>query len=90
MKVKIVDEKEDVKEMTIEELAKKTFIGLRGGSVKYILVKLDGRWRFVSPIYDLSVMGPKKEVLKKYITNSNHGEGHCFDTARELYLWMAE
>ena len=94
MQIKIVDKKEDVKEMTIEELAGKRYIGLRGGSLKYILVSIgyDGgyRFRFVNPDYTLDIVGPKKVVLKKYITGGTHGEGHVFDTARELYLWMAE
>ncbi len=92
MKVKIVDKKDDVKEMTIEELARREWIGLRGGSVKYILVDLGGNqgYQFVGPRYCLDVKEPKAAVLKEYITGGSHSEGHVFDSARELYLWMAE
>jgi hypothetical protein len=91
MKVKIVDKKEDVKEMTIEELAEREFIGLRGGSLKYMLAKVGrGMYRFVCAAYRLDFEGPKTEVLRQYVKNGEHNEGHTFDTARELYLWMAE
>ncbi len=91
MKVRIVDKKEDAKEMTIEELAQREFIGLRGGSVKYMLVKVGrGMYRFVCSSFQLDFEGPKTEVLRAYVRNGVHNKGHVFDTAKELYLWMAE
>lgn len=85
MRVTIVEAKNV---MTIEDLANKTYVGWVGKEEKRHLVRtsdanevffFDGCIRSSNPI-------PKLKCLE----NHAHGTFHVFDTAKELYLWMAE
>ena len=93
MKVKIVDKKEDVKEMTIEELANRDFVGvIFKGSDKYLLASIIERHAFISPTYYLG-SGDKqsdREAIREMAERGKDIEFSIFDTARDLYLWMAE
>lgn len=89
MKVKIVDKKEDVKEMMIEELVKQKFIGLDTGGHKYLSVPVWGGWELVRPEYYFGSGKHSKIDKLKQVYNSSFSF-HVFDTARELYLWMAK
>ncbi len=89
MKVKIVDKKEDVKEMTIEELAQERFVGVEIRSLKAMLYDWGGKFAFI--------IMPNSGVCRKWDTRlkcikegKKQGQLHVFDTAHELYLWMAE
>ncbi len=89
MKVKIVDKKDDVKEMTIGKLAQESFVGVQVGSLKAMLHDWGPEVAFV--------FMPDSGVCGKWTTRSRcireamiQGQLHVFDTARELYLWMAE
>ena len=92
MKVKIVDEKEDVKEMTIEELSSNPYVGMSWNGIKHQLIKShNGKWGLFA--YDGGLCGwsscsiTKLDAIK--VTKSDYYAWYVFDTARELYLWMA-
>lgn len=92
MKVKIVDKKEDVKEMTIEELVKESFVGaLSSTSGKYFLQRFrPGTWAWTS-CNDLYCWANGEHATKqRAIECAFYHELHIFDSARKLYLWMAE
>ena len=94
MKVKIVDKKDDVKEMTIEELAGRRFVGVESvGHGKFLLVHTAYGWSFVNPDFNSCYLGTSKEdtSVKRIMEVMDSGRCfHTFDSARELYLWMAK
>ena len=92
MKVEIVDKKEDdVKEMTIEELEQRRFIGLEvNGSkyFKYTSISM-GISNFINALGQ-GATGWKRPYTSCLESANLKGQLHVFDNARELYLWMAE
>lgn len=95
MKVKIVDKKDGVKEMTFEELAEEEFIGGVWGGKKGMINTCSGyrtdynfHWTTVGCKGGVSWRSykTKREMLQE----NSLEELHVFDTAKELYLWMAE
>lgn len=96
MRVKIVDKKEDVMEMTIEELVERSWIGAVIGSQKYMAVSqgcgyTKSRFQWAGPIRK-GVCGnwSSYEVLNEMLREDAVEEIHAFGSAKELYLWMAE
>ncbi|KKM05494.1 hypothetical protein LCGC14_1753540 [marine sediment metagenome] len=92
MKVKIVDKKEVVKEMTIEELEQKKHVGFvskESPELKFMLVRpICEGYAFVTGNAErYGDIDGKFKILSKLMFK---GTFHIFDTARELYLWMAE
>lgn len=91
MKVKIVDKKDDVKEMTIEEVLGFDFISTRSGGTgnKYALHLLNGRYYWLQPS-NCHAYG--EWSTKKLAINIANDKGFLcvFSTKKELYLWMAE
>ncbi len=91
MQVKIVTEpKPEVKEMTVEELAGKEYIGMVVSNVKYMGVsKVMGYVAFVRPEGNWCTNVTKLGLLKE-VSAATSLSLFVFDTAKELYLWMAE
>ena len=93
MKVKIVTEKSDC-EMTIEELGKCTKpIGFHGtDGIKSLLGGCPNGYVFTH--YDTGNSGEFwgfGTTIQRLLTNSEtNGTFYVFDTAKELYSWMAE
>ena len=91
MKVRIVGKREDVKEMTIEELIKHEYIGLLYGGkrlalecrgVVYSFYRVDyGNW-------DRNSMG--RSMLIRKAAQDENVSLYVFKTDKLLYLWMAE
>ena len=95
MEVKIVTEpKPEVKEMTVDGLQEEPYIGIRVSknatvpNAKYmylpvgnILSNADSQWMY---------HGSKRRLVEAVITDDQVTEIHVFDTAQELYRWMAE
>jgi len=100
MKVKIVDKKEDVKEMTIEELAEKKFVGVvwGGNKVKFSLENVGAGWAFTSRRYCCGFLGGspcgKRNKIQEIVNYRCCVTFYTFDNEKEpakaLYLWMAE
>ena len=99
MKVKIVDKKEDVKEMTTEELAEMRFVGVKcGGLGKFLMAKICHQYVFINPGYlSFGYLGDGEMMKKKDLLKDTECSGREFyvfdnhkDPAKELYLWMAE
>ncbi|KKL62971.1 hypothetical protein LCGC14_2179780 [marine sediment metagenome] len=106
MKVKIVDKKDDVKEMTIEELAEHEFIGYVWGENKYIISQVgsgfpNNRFSGVSAGLHRNASHSSSEkiqdcdmkipVLRDFLRGLVRTcELQVFKTDKELYLWMAE
>ncbi len=104
MKVKIVEQRDDVKEMTIEELAESPLrIGLysRPHNNKFLLtcVQLKSTsppiWCYASATRggmnrsSYSAEAPFVDFITDIVRRGDI-EIFAFDTDRELYLWMAE
>ena len=92
MKVKIVDEKkEDVKEITIEELTEKEFVGKENNSgKKFALLPTNNGGEF--GLFNLkdgwcSCRYGRRNSIKNELSS---GRFHYFKTEKKLYLWMAE
>lgn len=94
MKVKIVDQKDDVKEMTIEELSRKAFVGAEWNNKKFSLEDAGIGWAFASRFYTCGFLGgspcSKREKIQEIADYHSPVKFHYFKDARELYLWMAE
>lgn len=104
MKVTIVKKKSEC-EMTIEELSRSTkFVAIVCGQHKYLYSNYadtdeDG-YEIVHPYFVrcvpcdeerfgvLGIVGETKRTL--FIRLAESSTFHVFDTAKELYLWMAE
>jgi len=93
MKVRIVDKKETVKEMTIGELVEAgVFVGaLSSTSGKYFLQRFrPNKWAWTSCNDLYCWANGEHETKQRAIECAFYHELHAFDTPRELYLWMAE
>ena len=88
MQVRIVEKKDDVKEMTVEELAACQYIGLQTRRGRRILATYsDVLWGFLSVPDDWCAASETKLIaIQKEAAN----KFHVFETAQELYKWMAE
>ena len=91
MKVEIIDSK-DPKRMTIKELANERFIGKCCSSGAKGFVTGIGSMFFFA--YTDALLGgrcdSKEECLRTGIEPKPFPEYHVFDTAKELFAWMAE
>ena len=96
MRVRIVDKTDDVKEMTIEELAGREFVGVEiGVGTKYMLSPYGGGWAFLGPTYYLGSGSrqnlSKADAIREMYARTGAGYRlYRFNTAKELYLWMAK
>lgn len=97
MEVRIVAKKNDVKEMTVEELCDSgKFIGFERGTYKCMLVRTNQVFVFAFPLVakgDDTVNGcwSSDETLYDLLKdNVDDGTYHVFDTDKELHKWMAE
>ena len=93
MEIKIVKAHEpQVKEMTVEELVKESFVGVKANGRKYMysecydtpcfaFVRAGGFW---------ITFKKKLDLFKNVTTDSRVVEIQVFLNKTELYLWMAE
>ncbi len=98
MKVKIVDKKEDVKEMTIEELAEDHHFGYQnrsGTGEKYHLINIPysgmttKTYIFINS-FDNGLSGWWEKLEDILLNAADRGQLFVFKTDKLLYLWMAE
>ncbi|MFA5298148.1 MAG: hypothetical protein WC389_08070 [Lutibacter sp.] len=104
MLVKIVEKKDTVTEMTIDELAEKVFIGLvikkgvkifgsAGIGDKWYIYRngLDGYFMpIMLPCYQYNIHTTELVKLLEIIKADGNIEFHTFENAKELYKWLAE
>ena len=89
MQVEIV-QKSDKQKMTLEELALQDFIGMKTTLEKYPMCTCAGKYSFVKHNIGYTEFRENKIALLEYCQSQSAGTFHIFDTAKELYLWMAE
>lgn len=93
MEVEIIKEQKPAKkQMTVEELEEERFIGLKCEDRKYLLTVADGHYYFVATgsVPRSAGCENKQKAIELQAEKSVYRTFHFFETAKELYLWMAE